>query len=133
MKRMTARSLAAYQHRTIALVSEFLRGIPYGLDLEEAGPWLHHAFWLSRLHDHLVRTLGEDGAFQYVSYLLKARRSMEIDEESYWTMVEAGHRPSFCRWWRKWTHDSYFHFQHHFIQFREYHKPGQSIDGPLLY
>jgi hypothetical protein len=112
-----------YHRRTIELVSKVLRCIPYGLSLDDRGYWLERAFFLSRLHNHVKKRLGEEKAFIYVNYLIEQKRDFKIHPELYALMIEAGEKPLFARWWRKWVHMSFDHFMDHAMMFREYLDP----------
>lgn len=122
---MKPMNIVDFQYRTVSLTAKVLNCIPEGLTLDEGGPWLERAFWLSQLHYHLLKVLSHDKAFGYVNYLLTQKRRVNIDPEIYALLLEAGHKPAFARWWRKLISSSGYHFVHQASMFREYLPPDE--------
>jgi hypothetical protein len=113
-------NIVTYQHRTVVLTAKVLSSFPEDLSLDDGGPWLRRAFWLAQLHYHLLKTLPPEKVHVYVNFLLKSKRRVEIDADIYQMLLEAGHNPTFARWWRKLVYPSGYDFLSHAASFREY-------------
>lgn len=120
---MSKRELIFYFQRKAQLLGRLLSCVPDGMGRDDPGPWLERAFWLSRLHKHLCKTLTYERAFEFVNKQLMEKRLTEIDADLYDSMVDAGEKPLLARQYRKREYSNSSQFLYHLAIYREYHDP----------